>query len=108
MKKTTDIIREQIKDNAVILYMKGNPTFPMCGFSGTAVAALKNNNCEFAYVDVLEHPRIMQGLPEVSDWPTFPQLFVKGELIGGSDIVAEMDKSGQLKTLLESADAIKG
>ena len=102
--KISEIIQQQISENPIILYMKGNPQFPMCGFSGGVVATLKKYDCQFSYVDVLEHPRIRQGLPEYSDWPTFPQLFVNGELVGGADIIAGMDKSGELKPLLDSAE----
>ncbi len=100
--RTSDIIKKQLADNTIILYMKGNPQFPMCGFSGSVVAALQKHGCEFSYVDVLENPRIRQALPEVSDWPTFPQLFINGELVGGADIITGMDKSGELKPLLDS------
>lgn len=103
--KTTEKIRKQINDNAVILYMKGSPMLPMCGFSSKAAAALKGAGYQFAYVDVLMNPQIMQALPEVSDFPTFPQLFVEGELIGGSDIIEEMLASGDLQTLIEKAQA---
>lgn len=103
--KTSDIIKQQIADNPVILYMKGNPQFPMCGFSAAAVDALQSNGCEFAFVNVLEEPRIRQGLPEYSEWPTFPQLFVNGELVGGADIIKAMNASGELKALLGQAQA---
>jgi len=103
--KTTDIIKKQIAENPVILYMKGNPQFPMCGFSAAAVEALNSTGHQFAFVNVLEQPRIRQGLPEVSDWPTFPQLFVKGELVGGADIIKEMNAAGQLKELLDTVEA---
>ena len=101
--KTSEVIKKQIAENPIILYMKGNPQFPMCGFSAAAVEALQSTGCEFAFVNVLEQPRIRQGLPEVSEWPTFPQLFVNGELLGGADIIKEMNASGQLKALLEMA-----
>jgi monothiol glutaredoxin len=101
--KTSEMIKQQISENPIILYMKGNPQFPMCGFSASAVSSLKKNGCEFAFVNVLEHPRIRQGLPEYSEWPTFPQLFINGELIGGSDIISDMDKAGTLKAALEAA-----
>ena len=100
--KTSELIKQQIADNSIILYMKGNPQFPMCGFSAAAVEALHSTGCKFASVDVLEQPRIRQGLPDVSDWPTFPQLFVNGELVGGADIIKEMNASGQLKSLVEA------
>ena len=103
--KTTDKIRQQLKDNPVILYMKGTPTFPQCGFSSKAAAVLKATGVPFAYVDVLATPLIMQALPEVTDFPTFPQLLIKGEIIGGSDIVEAMYTSGELMPMLEAAVA---
>lgn len=101
--KTTDKIRKQLAENPLILYMKGSPTLPMCGFSAKAAKALKGAGYDFAYVDVLMNPQIMQALPEVSDFPTFPQLFVKGELVGGSDIIVAMLASGDLQPLIEAA-----
>jgi monothiol glutaredoxin len=102
--KTSEMIKKQLAENPVILYMKGNPQFPMCGFSAAAVEAIQSTGTQFAFVNVLEQPRIRQGLPEVSEWPTFPQLFVNGELVGGADIIKDMNASGQLKTLLETAE----
>ena len=95
-------IKAQIEDNSIILYMKGNPQFPMCGFSGRAVDVLKRCGVEFAYVDVLSNPDIRQNLPRYSDWPTFPQLFINGELVGGSDIVAELFESGELQKMIDA------
>lgn len=106
--KTTELVRKQISENPILLYMKGTPQFPMCGFSGSVVTILKKYNHEYSFVNVLEHERIMQALPEVSDWPTFPQLFINGELIGGADIVGQLDKSGELNPLLESAQVSVG
>lgn len=98
-------IEEQLKSHDVLLYMKGTPDFPQCGFSGQAVAALNAIGKPYAFVNIFEDDEIRQGLKEYSNWPTFPQLYVKGELIGGSDIVVEMYHSGELKKLLEgSAD----
>lgn len=101
--KTTDKIRSQLAENPLILYMKGSPTLPMCGFSSKAAAALKSAGYEFAYVDVLMNPPIMQALPEVSDFPTFPQLFINGELIGGSDIIEALLQTGELQTMIDAA-----
>ena len=101
--KTSDMIKQQINENPIIIYMKGSPDFPQCGFSGNAVAALKSTGLPFAFVNVLDQPRIMQALPEISDWPTFPQIFMSGELIGGGDIILEMLKSGSLRTEMENA-----
>ena len=102
-----DAIQEAIRDHEVILFMKGTPERPMCGFSARTVAALDALGHEFAAVDVLPDPRIRQELSALSNWPTIPQLFVKGELIGGADIVAEMYESGELAEVLgaEPADA---
>lgn len=93
-------IKQQLDGNGVILYMKGSPDFPQCGFSAQTVAALRALDAEFAYVNILEHPEIREGLKVYSNWPTFPQLYVKGELVGGCDIAMEMYQNGELKTLL--------
>jgi monothiol glutaredoxin len=95
-------IEEQLKSHNILLYMKGTPDFPQCGFSGQAVAALNAVGTPFAYFNIFEDDEIRQGLKEYSNWPTFPQLYVKGELVGGSDIVVEMYHSGELKELLDS------
>lgn len=100
-----DRIRQQLADNKVLLYMKGTPDFPQCGFSGQAVAALKAVGKPFAYVNIFEDPEIREGLKNFSNWPTFPQLYVNGELVGGADIVVEMYHSGELQELLEGATA---
>jgi len=102
---TEEKIRKQLADNPIILYMKGTPDMPNCGFSAKASGLLRQAGIDFAYVNVLEAPFIMEKLPEVSDFPTFPQLFIKGEIIGGSDIVEEMLASGELRPLLEAAGA---
>ena len=98
-------IEEQLNAHDILLYMKGSPDFPQCGFSGQAVAALNAVGQPYAYVNIFEDPEIREGLKVYSNWPTFPQLYVKGELIGGSDIVIEMYNSGELKTLLDDAKA---
>lgn len=98
-------IKDQIESNAIILFMKGTPQFPMCGFSSRTVEALKQCGQAFAYVDVLRDPDIRQNLPRYSEWPTFPQLFVKGELVGGCDITLELFESGELQKML--AEAVK-
>src|SRR5213080_2076097 len=95
-----DAISEAIRDNDVILFMKGVPEAPACGFSARAAAALQSLNVGFAAVDILPDPRIRQELTALSDWPTIPQLFVKGELVGGCDIVTEMYESGELAEVL--------
>jgi monothiol glutaredoxin len=94
-------IEEQLKSHDVLLYMKGSPDFPQCGFSGQAVAALNAIGKPYAYVNIFEDPEVREGLKEYSNWPTFPQLYVKGELIGGCDIMIEMYQSGELQKLLD-------
>ena len=98
-------IKDQIEKNPVLLYMKGTPDFPQCGFSGQTVAALKAVGRPFAYVNIFEDPEIRDGLKVYSSWPTFPQLYVDGELVGGADIVIEMFHSGELKGLLVEDEA---
>ena len=98
--KTLDKIQQQVTDNAVMIYMKGTPDAPECGFSGKAVGYLKKTRVEFAYVNVLKSPFIYEYLPRFSQFPTFPQVFVGGELIGGSDIVEELYNNGELQTMI--------
>lgn len=98
-----DTIKQQIQENPVILYMKGSPNAPQCGFSMRTSQAVMSCGKRFAYVDVLSNPDIRSNLPVYANWPTFPQLWVNGELIGGCDIVTEMYESGELKTLLDEA-----
>ena len=96
-------IKNEVESHAIVLYMKGTPQFPMCGFSSRTVQAL--NECEAQYhaVNVLEDPEIRASLPRYSDWPTFPQLFINGELIGGCDITLELQASGELKRMAAEA-----
>ena len=108
-----DAIQQAIDEHPVILFMKGTPDAPACGFSARTAAALQDLEAPFAAVDILPDPRIRQELSAISNWPTVPQLFVKGELIGGADIVAEMYASGELAQTLgveqpESASAPEG
>lgn len=98
-----ETIKNQIEGNAVILYMKGSPNQPQCGFSARAAEALMQCGKRFAYVDVLANPDVRSNLPKYGDWPTFPQLWVGGELIGGSDIILEMHESGELRDLIEES-----
>ena len=98
-----DKIKEQIKDNAILIYMKGSPYEPKCGFSAKTVQALIDCGAEFSYVDILENQDIRQTLPTISEWPTFPQLYVKGELIGGCDIVTEMHEAGELESIIKES-----
>ncbi|TCO77271.1 Grx4 family monothiol glutaredoxin [Chromatocurvus halotolerans] len=100
-----DQIKEQVEGNTILLYMKGSPNQPQCGFSARTVQALMACGEKFAYVDVLANQDIRSNLPKYGNWPTFPQLWVKGELIGGCDIVAEMHDSGELETLIKEAAA---
>ena len=97
-----ETIREQIEGNRIILYMKGSPNQPQCGFSARTVQALMSCGERFAYVDILSSPEIRANLPTYANWPTFPQLWVQGELIGGCDIVKEMHETGELLELFNS------
>lgn len=99
------LIKKQIADNSIILYMKGTPQFPQCGFSARTVEALTQVGEPFAYVNILENPEIRSTLPRIANWPTFPQLWVKGELIGGCDIVMDMVQKGELAPLIKEAAA---
>lgn len=97
-------IEQQLKAHDVLLYMKGTPDFPQCGFSGQTVAALNAVGKPYAYVNIFEDPEIREGLKAYSSWPTFPQLYINGELVGGCDIVIEMYHSGELQKMLEGED----
>lgn len=96
-------IKEQVEGNPVILYMKGTPSMPQCGFSARAARALQACKAEFAHVNVLADPDVFQNLPRYANWPTFPQLYINGELIGGCDITLELFESGELQKLLDAA-----
>lgn len=98
-----DKIKEQVQNNSVIIYMKGTPQFPQCGYSARAVNALKECGVDFASVNVLTDREIYENLPHYANWPTFPQIYVNGELIGGCDITLELHKKGELKPMLEQA-----
>lgn len=100
---TEALIKQQIAENNVLLYMKGTPQFPQCGFSARAVEALIQIGQPFAYVNILENPEIRSTLPRIANWPTFPQLWVKGELVGGCDIMMEMMQKGELAPLVKEA-----
>lgn len=97
-------INNQIADIKILLYMKGSPDKPECGFSQRASQILMACGKEFSFVDILSNPEIRQELPSVSEWPTFPQLFINGELVGGSDIMMEMYQNGELKELIDSVE----
>jgi monothiol glutaredoxin len=94
-------IRESVEGNDVVLFMKGTPLFPQCGFSSRAVAILDHLGVEYASHDVLQDPELRQGIKDFSSWPTVPQLYVKGEFVGGSDIMMEMFEAGELQSMLE-------
>lgn len=97
-----DTLKKQIADNAVIIFIKGTPEFPQCGFSARAIKLLQSCGVDhFVSVNVLEHPDIREAIKEISNWPTIPQLYVKGEFIGGSDIMAEMYETGELQAVLK-------
>jgi monothiol glutaredoxin len=98
-------IDQQVKGNPVVIYMKGTPQMPQCGFSMRAAQALGDSGVEFAYVNVLQDPEIFESLPRYADWPTFPQIYIDGELVGGCDITLELHASGELKTMMEAAAA---
>jgi monothiol glutaredoxin len=93
-------IKQDVSSNPVVLFMKGTPVFPQCGFSAAVVQILTHMGVKFKGIDVLTDPEIRQGIKEYSSWPTIPQLYVKGEFIGGCDIIREMFESGELKSLL--------
>ncbi|HTT07401.1 MAG TPA: Grx4 family monothiol glutaredoxin [Gammaproteobacteria bacterium] len=99
----TERIKQTIKSNPIVIFMKGTPQFPQCGFSMRASQALTACGVEYAHVDVLAEPEVRQTLPQISQWPTFPQVFINGELIGGCDIVMEMYQKGELQKLAQAA-----
>ena len=98
-----DRIREQVESNPVIVYMKGTPQFPQCGFSARTAEASKGCGARFAYVNVLADPEIFENLPRYANWPTFPQIYIDGERAGGGDIIIELHQKGELKGMLEEA-----
>lgn len=98
-----DRIDKAVKENPVIIFMKGTPKMPSCGFSARAAEALMKTETGFSYVNILEDPEIFENLPRYADWPTFPQIYIDGELIGGCDITLELFQNGELKSLCEAA-----
>lgn len=100
-----DRIKSQLSSSPVLLYMKGTPDFPQCGFSATAVRALNAVGAKFESVNIFEEPEVREALKQYSNWPTYPQLYVNGELIGGCDIIVEMYNSGELKKVLSEVKA---
>jgi monothiol glutaredoxin len=103
-----DRIKKQLDTYPILLYMKGTPDFPQCGFSARTVAALRAVNAQFAYVNIFADPEIREGLKTYSNWPTFPQLYVNGELIGGCDITLELYQSGELAKMIAEASPAQG
>lgn len=98
-----DTIKEQVGSHPILLYMKGSPDQPQCGFSAQTTKVLMACGEKFAYIDILSNPEIRANLPQYSEWPTFPQLFIDGELVGGCDIVTEMYESGELQPMVKAA-----
>ena len=98
-----DRIREQVTENDIVLYMKGTPQFPQCGFSGKSVQMLKACGAQFKGIDVLADPEIRDGIKRFSNWPTIPQLYIRGEFIGGCDIMSELYEKGELQKLVSGA-----
>ena len=96
-------IQKQVDSSAIVIYMKGTPQFPQCGFSARASQTLSSTGVEFAYVNVLEDPEVFQNLPDFADWPTFPQIYFNSELAGGGDIIVEMADQDTLKAAMEEA-----
>ena len=100
---TVTQINQTIKDNPIVIFMKGSPEMPQCGFSMQASQALKACKADFAYVDILANPDIRQTLPTLSNWPTFPQIFINSELVGGCDIILDLYSQGELQKLVDAA-----
>ena len=107
MSAILDEIQQTVNNNSVVLFMKGTKDFPQCGFSALVAHTLKQLEVDFLDIDVLKNPEIRQGIKDFSDWPTIPQLYVKGEFIGGCDIVKEMTQSGELQEFLKEKGIIK-
>lgn len=105
VQETLDRINQQVTNNPVVIYMKGTPQMPSCGFSSRASQALAETGEKFAFVNVLADPMIFEHLPKYQDWPTFPQVYIGGELQGGCDITLELAASGELKTMMAKANA---
>ena len=100
--ETVDKIKQQISENPIIVYMKGSPKLPSCGFSSQVAQVMINCEEQFAFVDILQHPDIRAELPKFANWPTFPQLWIEGELIGGCDIITEMFQKGELQPIIKA------
>jgi monothiol glutaredoxin len=102
----TDRIKDQLESSPVVLYMKGTPDFPQCGFSGQTAQVLKTCNAKYTHINIFEDPEIRDALKEYSNWPTYPQLYIKGELVGGCDIVMDLYNRGELGKMLAEADSV--
>ncbi|MBI2779978.1 MAG: Grx4 family monothiol glutaredoxin [Gammaproteobacteria bacterium] len=102
-----EVIDQQVKSNPVLIYMKGTPQMPMCGFSSRAVQALRACDADFAFVNVLEDAEVFENLPRYANWPTFPQIYINGELIGGCDITLELYQRGDLQKMVDELKAQK-
>ena len=100
-----EVIKQQVEGNPVVIYMKGTPDMPQCGFSMRAAKAMSDTGVPFAYVNILTEPAIFEGLPRFADWPTFPQIYIDGDLVGGCDITLDLATSGDLKSMMETAVA---
>lgn len=100
---TLEKIKSQVTENPVVIYMKGSPQFPMCGFSSRAAQALADTGLPFSFVNVMDDPQIFEHLPKYADWPTFPQIYIDGELIGGCDIILELAERNDLKQMMNTA-----
>ncbi|HEC28195.1 MAG TPA: Grx4 family monothiol glutaredoxin [Gammaproteobacteria bacterium] len=100
-------IQKQVDDNPIVIYMKGTPEMPSCGFSSRTSQALQGCGVEFAYINVLSDPEIFENLPRFADWPTFPQVYINGELIGGCDITLELFQKGELQKMTKEASEAK-
>ncbi|MEI6144949.1 MAG: Grx4 family monothiol glutaredoxin [Methylococcales bacterium] len=99
-------IKDQLENNPVVLYMKGSPDFPQCGFSGQVVQILAASNAKYVSVNIFEDPELREALKDYSNWPTYPQLYINGELVGGCDIITDLYKKGELVTLLAKVDSL--
>lgn len=100
-------IKDQLENNPVVLYMKGSPDFPQCGFSGQTVQVLDACGAKYMYVNIFEDPELREALKDYSSWPTYPQLYIKGELVGGCDIVIDLYKKGELAAMLTAAGGVE-
>lgn len=99
-------IKDQIENNPVVLYMKGTPDFPQCGFSGQVIQAMQASRAKFMYINIFEDPELREALKEYSQWPTYPQLYINGELVGGCDIVMDLYQRGELEKMLVAVDGV--